>query len=482
MAQLVAIGAYFYQAAMALGLTIVVAHLLPAADYTVYSFFVAISQFAAIAGFEWVRAGCSRFYPGSSAASEMAERHAIRFGGAVSALACLIAGGLAWSLGLPAHLALFGAFVSVLQGATDLHLSMLRFRLAFRSFSWLQGARATILAVATLLGAAIGASLFWTLAGLCAGYLLYCAILLVLYGTGGRLQRPDLGLVRKHFVYGSVSAGASIASLLAPIGLRVLLTSALGAAGAAGALLAIDLLQRPLIMVAQAVQGACYPSIVSLYDRARQGRAFRHRLGHYYGLLIGFTLMAAAGLVALLEPGAGLLVASDLRLGFLAAAPFVIAIAACRTLILTLLPTPAHLQQRLSTIIGLALLDCLLLNAAPAIAMPIFGTQQIVVLSGAAAGAAMALIPGLILLRTIPFSLPWLALALAAAGLAIAMRWPLVDVAYGPGLAALGCVVVCCLSALWLLARGFRPEFEEVPTIGREAVGTSLSGTTSSHS
>ena len=46
MAQLAAVAAYFFQAAVALGLVLAVSRVLPAAEFTVYSFFIAISQFA----------------------------------------------------------------------------------------------------------------------------------------------------------------------------------------------------------------------------------------------------------------------------------------------------------------------------------------------------------------------------------------------------------------------------------------------------
>ena len=458
MAQLAAVGAYFYQAAMALGLVIAISRLLPAADYTVYSFFVAISQFGAILAFEWIRFACSRFYPGPSAASEAAERHAMRFGCLASALASVAVGLAAWGLGLAGEMALLGTCVAIFQGGTDLHLSMLRFRTAFRAFSWLQSLRATLVTAATLAGAIFGQTVLLALTGLLIGYCVYGAVLIGLArGTGGRFVRPDLHLVRKHLVYGSVSAGASVASLLAPIGLKAILTAVLGAHGAAGALLAIDLLQRPFIMVVQAVQGTCYPQIVALYDRLPRGEAFHRALGQYYGLLTGLTLMTAAGLLALLRPATPWLIASDLQPAFLHAAPFVIAIAAMRALIQTMLPTPGHLSRRLPIILMLAVGDCMLLNLAALVALGLFGMTDTILLSGATAGAALAMVPGLALLRSLPCRLPWQPLALAASALAVG-----VGQANAAGelsvsmLAALTVIGLLCLSALWLLIRGMR--------------------------
>lgn len=466
MAQLAAAGAYFFQAAMALGLVLAVSRLLPAADYTVYSFFMAITQFGAILAFEWIRFACSRFYPGPSAASEAAERHAMRFGCLVSTIASIAIGVLAWLLGLSADLAVMGTCVAIFQGSSDLHLSMLRFRLAFRAFSWLQSVRATLLTATTLAGALLGQTVFWALAGLLAGYGAYGAILIVLArGIGGPLERPDLTLVRKHLVYGSVSAGASVASLLAPIGLKAILTAVLGASGAAGALLAIDLLQRPFIMVVQTVQGTCYPGLVALYDRMPRSDGFARPLGQYYGLLAGLTLMTAAGLLALLGPMVPVLIVGDLQSGFLQAAPFIVAIAAMRALIQTMLPTPAHLTRRLPMILLLALIDCAALNLAAVIALGGFGPTAPVLLTGATAGAALAMLPGLALLQTLPYRLPWLPLALAVAALAIALRQSnATGMASLPDLAGLAAIALLGLASLGLLLRGMKQQASQPAT------------------
>ncbi|KQU51045.1 hypothetical protein ASG72_14715 [Bosea sp. Leaf344] len=458
MAQLAAMAAYFFQAAVALGLVLAVSRILPPEHFTVYSFFIAITQLGAIAGFEWLRSACSRFYPGATAASEAEEGRALRFGGLASALLTTAAGAAAFAAGLPATLALLGTCVTIMQGASDLHLAMLRFRLQFQAFSWLQSLRSVVTAGATLAGAILGQSAEAAALGLVCGYLAYVvAAMIVSRGFGSLAPMPRLALVRKHLVYGGVSTGASIATLLAPIGLKTLLTSVLGASGAAGALLAIDLVQRPAMMVVQAVQGACYPQIVHLYDRVPGSQNLSVRLGHYYGLQTGLTLMTAAGLLAVLGPATLFLVSPALQPGFLRAAPYIVAIAAIRALSQTMLPTPAHLSRRLSTIGFLAVADCLLLNAAAAAAMLIFGSSDAVLLAGAAAGAGLAALPGLFLLKTLPFRLPYAPLLLAATGLAAAAllagsRAPT------PLQSAVAILSVALFSApaLFLLLRGLR--------------------------
>lgn len=94
MAKIIALGAYFYQAVIAFGLLIIVAHWLTPADYASYSLFISICQFAAIAAFEWVRFACTRFYPGPDRESEAAERRAILTEALACAALCLIAAGV----------------------------------------------------------------------------------------------------------------------------------------------------------------------------------------------------------------------------------------------------------------------------------------------------------------------------------------------------------------------------------------------------
>ena len=91
MAKIIALAAYFYQAAVAFGLLIAVAHLLSPADYAAYSLFISISQFAAIFCFEWVRFACSRFYPGQAPGSEAAERTALTVEFAACSVICILA-------------------------------------------------------------------------------------------------------------------------------------------------------------------------------------------------------------------------------------------------------------------------------------------------------------------------------------------------------------------------------------------------------
>lgn len=419
MAKIVALAAYFYQAAVAFGLLVVVAHWLAPADYSAYSLFISISQFAAIFCFEWIRFACSRFYPGLPG-SEAGERAALKREFAACALLCIAAAAVAIPFGVPWPVALVGSLVAIFQGASDLHLTMLRFRQEFRSFSRLQGSRATILALGTLGGALVAPTFLSTVGGLLAGYGVY-TLLAVALTRGSRVESAqfDVALLRKHFVYGSVAAGASVVGLLAPLGLKSILTAALGAGGAAGALLSLDLLQRPFVLIVSALQAIQYPDVVSLFDRDGETAALRARLGAYYSLLTGFTLMTAAGIFALLQPVGLFVIAPALRAGFLDAAPFVVGLSVCRALTLNMLPTPAHLRHRLRSIFLLSAVDCLLLNGCALAAGELFGPASASLMAGAMVGALLAMVYGVRVLMTLPFDFVWQPVAFAAVGLAI---------------------------------------------------------------
>jgi len=418
-AQIVALGAYVYQAVLALGLLLLASRILPAQDFTHYSLFVTISQFGSIAAFEWLRFSCSRFYPG---ADETAQRSVILYAFAVCAVLCLLTGGGVSALGLAsASIAIGGAFVAIFQGGSELHLTMLRFRQDFRLFSILQAVRASALAIGTICGAILAPTLAGAVSGMLAAYLAYAVLARALAGPlASELQRPQRRLLMKHLTYGGVSAGASVAGILAPLGLKALLTAMLGSQGAAGALLALDLLQRPFVMVVSALQAIRYPEIVVAYDREPGSPSFRKRLGDYYGQLASSSLVTAAAILCLLAPAASWLVKAELRESFLLAAPAVTILALLRAWVQTLLPTPAHLMQRLRPIIGLAVADAVLLNLGSLAGWSLSGGSLTGLLYGGLAGAVAAVSAGAPLFLSMPFRWAGLPLASALAALAIA--------------------------------------------------------------
>lgn len=421
MAKITALGAYFYQSLLAFGLLIVVSNLLPASDYAAYSLFASIVQFADIAFFHWIRAASSRFYPGPDKTSEQAERGVIMVELAGSAGLCLLAAFLAPLLGAPVWLGLLGAMAAILQGAGELHLTMLRFRQEFRLFSWLQGARATILAAATIAGAAISPDFAHVLAGVLAGNIIYC----VIAWARSRRVMPlamhwQADIATRHLVYGGITAGAGVATLLMPLALKTVLLGSLGQA-AAGPMLALDLLQRPFIMITSSLQAIRFPELVAQFDRKGDPKAMQAELGRYYALLVGLSLIGAAGIIAVLGFATQLVIPVGLREAFLRTAPFVMLMAMLRALAQTVLPAPVHLQRRLTAILGLAALDCVLTCAGALVAMWFFAGTDTAIVAGAAAGAAAALALGWFMLRLESFAMPWPPIALS--GTALALSW-----------------------------------------------------------
>ncbi|HEV7306262.1 hypothetical protein [Ensifer sp.] len=464
MAKIVALGAYFYQAVIAFGLLIVVAHWLAPADYASYSLFASICQFAAIAAFEWVRFACTRFYPGPDADSEAAERRTILVEATICAALCLLAACVAVLFGVPPVVALVGGVVSIAQGTSDLHLTMLRFRQDFRAFSVLQGSRATILAAGTLAGALASPTFLSTVTGLLAGYAAYGLLATVLSRSPSARPAGALSAqrFRRHLVYGSVSAGAATAAMFAPLALKALLTSVLGATGAAGALLALDLLQRPFVLIVSALQAIQYPEIVAAHDRIDNPGDLPRTLGQYYALLASFALMMAAGIFAVLLPVTWLVISPDLQQGFLATAPAIILLSLARTLTQIMLPTPLHLKQRLALILLLAVVDCLLLNLGALTALLVAGPNDTALATGAAIGAILATAFGLRLMAALPFVLPWPPVLLAAAGLATAgLAFAVAGVtgylAIGAGILGGGLLCLLALNQLRLMMRTPKP-------------------------
>lgn len=422
MAKLAALSTYLYQALLAFGLLLAVSHRLPAEHYVAYSLFVSLTQFAAIAIFEWIRFACSRFYPGPDLHSEATERGVIQFEFLASSAICMLCGMAAPAFGLPLWIGIAGAIVAILQAAGELHLTMLRFRQKFRIFSLLQGARASVIAVATLAGAFASADFEHVVIGVLAGNLLYCAGAWALsHRVMPFAPRRDVSVIRRHLAYGSVSAGASVANLLAPLGLKAILAQALGTAGAAGPMLALDLLQRPFVLIVSAIQAIRYPMLVSLFDRGDAAGEMRGELGRYYALLAGFSIMGAAAIIALIDIATTLVIANELRTSFLRTAPLITVMALLRALTQTLLPTPAHLRRRLSVIGLLAVADCVLTCAGALAAVSVWGGSDIAVAGGAAAGAALALAGGLFMLQLLPFEMPWAPIAATLAAFAAAL-------------------------------------------------------------
>jgi hypothetical protein len=420
MAKLIAIGAHFYQAIIAFGLLLAVSHLLKTTDYTAYSFFISLSQFAATFCFEWIRSAVSRFYPGQTAQSEAMQRHVLTVEFGLCAVLCLGMAAALPAFGIPLITALTGSIAAIFLAGSDIHLTMIRFRQQFQLFSLLQALRATILAAATLIGLAIDRRFEGAAFGLVAGSLVYALVAAALsrrhVSAGGRWSTQA---AREHVVYGGVTASSATINMLAPLGLKSILTALLGPQQAAGAMLALDLLQRPFVLIFAALYAIQFPEVVALYDREGAGPAMRCQLGRYYALLTSASFMMAAGTFAILRPVTAWLIAPGLQHGFLQAAPFVVVAALTRALSQNMLPTASQLRRHLLSIFLLAAMDCELVNVLALVSAWAFGPSNTSIMAGAAAGALLATGYGLIILLALPFDMIWGSVILSIAGCAI---------------------------------------------------------------
>ena len=457
MAKILALGAYFYQAILAFGLLIAVARLLLPAEYASYSLFMAMTQFGAIFSFEWLRFACSRFYPGLTAETELVQRRTIVVEALVCAVICLVGGLATLPFGSSFPVALLGGAVAVCQGASDLHLSIVRFGQRFAAFSWLQGLRASFLAVGTVGGAVAGHSFIAAIAGTLAAYVAYALAAVIIdrraYAKGGIFDRV---VAREHLIYGSVSAGVSVLALLSPLGLKLILTTSLGPAGAAGVLLALDLLQRPFTLIVSALQAIQYPDVVAAFDR--KDKALPRRLGQFYALLITLSLITAAGIFVILRPVAELAVAPAMREAFLLTGPLVVVFSMLRALTQNMSTTPAHLVLNLKDLTLLALADCLSFNLLAFGATVVFGPAALPIVAGATLGATLAGLYGLRIAASLPYQLPLppvliaLLAAAVAAGLFFVPGFTPIIGALLAGIAA-GAICLAALLALFFALR-----------------------------
>ena len=196
----------------------------------------------------------------------------------------------------------------------------------------------------------------------------------------------------------------AVLGLLSPLGLKLILTAALGKEMAAGVLLALDLLQRPFVMVISALQTVEYPDVVAAYDR--KAPDFARHLGRFYALMVTLSLLSAAAIYVGLRPIAEIVVAPALREQFLLTAPLVTLFSMLRALTQNISTTPAHLKLNLRDLALLAAADCLSFNVLAYAASLAFHGQSLPIVAGATIGAILAGGYGLRIAASLPFELP----------------------------------------------------------------------------
>jgi O-antigen/teichoic acid export membrane protein len=344
-ARLVAIAGYGVQACLALGTVLVVAWLLPAPEFSRYSVIAATAQFGAILAFEWIRIGTMRFYPGADSGTAVAERKTI---GGLFPLPVLVLGIPAFALlnyALGLTFAVLIVALVVAQALSDLHMTLVRFSGQLPRFSRMQLARSLLLFAGTIAGAWQGGTAVHALTGLLGGHLLALGTNL-LFDRYQDASSSGFGLAAdkgKYWRYGAPAAAASVLHSSVPVGVRAMLIGLFGEAGAAGLVLALDLFQRPLALIAVALNGVLYPDVVREHAMGPGKAAARHRL---YVANIAALAIGSGLLIAFAAELASITVRQDLRPEFILAAPWLILFFLLRSLTQNVLSVHWHLAIR----------------------------------------------------------------------------------------------------------------------------------------
>ncbi|MGY4330357.1 O-antigen/teichoic acid export membrane protein [Bradyrhizobium sp. LB7.2] len=173
MIRLFAIAGYFYQSAAAVILIFAISHLLPAADYTGFSFAMASSQLLCVFMFEWLQLSGLRFLAAAKESEAARLRSSLFAAGLLSAGALIAVGSCASLISGPRPgLVALGLSVAVLQGLTDLYFLSVRLSDRLGTASFLLALRATALLIGALAGAAISQTAEAALLGIVSGHAL----------------------------------------------------------------------------------------------------------------------------------------------------------------------------------------------------------------------------------------------------------------------------------------------------------------------
>jgi O-antigen/teichoic acid export membrane protein len=342
---MIAIAGYGVQACLALGTVLVIARLLPAPEFSRYSVIAATAQFAAVLAFEWIRIGAMRFYPGADNGSAGAERRAI---GVLFPRAALALGIPAFAISYFAVGLTFATLILVLaiaQAMSDLHMTLVRFSGQLPRFSRMQLARSLLLFAGTIVAGYSGGTASHALFGLLAGHVLALGANLLFNPRDGKSSSEPAPVadIGKYVRYGMPAATASVLHSGVPLGVRAILIGLFGEAGAAGLVLALDLFQRPLALIAVALNGVLYPDVVREHSHEPSASTARQKL-----YVANFAALAIGGGLLIVFAGelASIAVRDDIRADFILAAPWLILFFLLRSWTQNVLSVRWHLKIR----------------------------------------------------------------------------------------------------------------------------------------
>lgn len=414
-----------------LAVSLLVPHLLPVAEYTVFALLWSLGQLLAGLAYEWLRFGVLRYAAGADPVAAAARRGVSLRGylGVTGLLLALALAALAAAPLRPQAPALAAvAFFAACQGVFDGRQALARAETANRSFAAAWMLRSLL---SLLLGGAAAAATGQGEAAL-LGLALSFPLSLIL--ADRRLPalprgRADPEAWRFLLRYGVFAGLATNLALMFPALLRTLAAGSLGLEAAGGALLGLDLSQKAVAVVGLAAN-------VVLIQRAIRAAEFggpaeqAAQAGRQIAAAAALVLPAALGFWLLRAPFADLVVRPDYRAGY-------------------------------DAVIGPASL------AAGLLALRLFGLDSLFLASGRVRGAVLGPAAGLATALLLVLALPgapgperlgWACLGGAAAGTGVALlavrraapvRWPLRDL----GAVLAGCAAMAAVAQL-LPARG----------------------------
>lgn len=348
MTRLFAFAGYFYQSAAAIILIFAISHLLPAADYTNFSFAMASSQLLCVLMFEWLQLAGLRFLAAAGDNDAARLRWSLFAAGLSSAGALVVVGSCASLTSvLPSGIIALGLTISVLQGLTDLYFLTVRLSDRLGTASILLALRATALLAGAAAGAAIAGTAEAALLGIASGHTLGLLAGLVAYRTP--LERVALRTMladwRDFSRYGMLAAGASVIHLSVPVLLRVIVIGRLGATGAgAGFSIALDLLQRPFWVLNAAIHTVSYPEVVHDFEHGGVAKSVQSAR-RMFEFMICTTLVLLGGLVGFIPDAARILVPQASLEGFRETAPAVAAFYFLHTHLQATIAVVPHLEK-----------------------------------------------------------------------------------------------------------------------------------------
>lgn len=360
---LFAISSFGAQAVATLGQMFVLMHTLSNAQYVTFSLLFATAQLTAMSLFEWLRVAAMRFEPGLTderAANYRATTSTLYV--IVAVLAPFITLAISFWRGLPPENAMLLALGAVVLGGGDLVLTVLRSRERMIEFGMLQMTRALMAALAAIIVGWLTDRADLTYLAYCVGALLPVskallqrrrAVLAALraFGTTG---------ARRIIAFGIPSAVAGVLMQAIPVALRWLIASQHDSTAEAGALFAIDMMQRPFVVIVGAVQAVMSPAVVIAFEN-RDRAQFRHRLIKVYKIIAAIIVaLVVVGMVAV--PIAGHLIVSPvLAPAFVATGRVALVFFACQSFLLYSAQFPSYILRQTGVLIGLSAAELMVL-------------------------------------------------------------------------------------------------------------------------